>query len=30
MTQPFAIDKLQDVLFVIDSYAQLFAAIQAL
>jgi phenylalanine-4-hydroxylase len=28
--QPFAIDKLQDVLFVIDSYAQLFAAIQAL
>lgn len=28
--QPFAIDKLQDVLFVIDSYAQLFAAVQAL
>ena len=28
--QPFAIDKLQDVLFVIDSYAQLFAAIQGL
>jgi phenylalanine-4-hydroxylase len=30
MAQPFAIDKLQDVLFVIDSYRQLFAAIQAL
>jgi phenylalanine-4-hydroxylase len=30
MAQPFEIDKLQDVLFVIDSYAQLFAAIQAL
>jgi phenylalanine-4-hydroxylase len=30
IAQPFEIDKLQDVLFVIDSYAQLFAAIQAL
>jgi phenylalanine-4-hydroxylase len=30
MAQPFVIDKLQDVLFVVDSYAQLFAAIRAL
>ena len=29
MAQPFAIDKLQDVLFVVDSFAQLFEAIQA-
>ena len=27
--QPFAIDRLQDVLFVIESYDELFAALDA-